>query len=83
MPKLKAPEDVTGCSFAGKSYEVKNGHVLVPDEAVADLISHGFKPVAADKKEEAARLAAEKAAAEKEAAEAAAAEAAVKEQAAP
>lgn len=48
MPKLIAPENSTGCSFDGKNYETdKEGNVDVPDEAVADLLAHGFKPVPA------------------------------------
>lgn len=43
MPKLKAPENSTSCSFGGYEYAVeKDGLVCVPDEAVADLLSHGF-----------------------------------------
>lgn len=44
MAKLKAPEGATGCSHGGQEYEVdaKTGTVEVPDEAVAELIHHGF-----------------------------------------
>jgi hypothetical protein len=46
MNKLKAPENCDGCSHDGVSYDVdKDGNVEVPDEAVADLLHHGFKPV--------------------------------------
>jgi hypothetical protein len=42
MAKLKAPNGCTGCSFNGEQYPVKRGYVVVPDEAVAELIPHGF-----------------------------------------
>lgn len=42
MPKLKAPEGATACSFAGETFEVVDGAVDVPDEAVAELMNHGF-----------------------------------------
>jgi hypothetical protein len=40
--KLKAPEGATSVSFDGESYEVKDGIVEVPHEAVAELFSHGY-----------------------------------------
>lgn len=47
--KMKAPKGVSGCSFGGAEYECsKRGIVDVPDEAVADLVSHGFQPVSDD-----------------------------------
>lgn len=43
MAKMKAPEGCTGCSFNGEEFEVdKDGNVDVPEEAVAELSSHGF-----------------------------------------
>lgn len=55
MAKLKAPEGATGCSHDGQQYEVdpKTGTVEVPDEAVADLIHHGFAlaPAKAEQKQ--------------------------------
>jgi len=40
---LQAPEGGTGCSFEGESYECDaDGQVIVPVEAVPDLMSHGF-----------------------------------------
>lgn len=51
MAKLKAPEGSTGCSHDGKEYEVdKDGLVDVPDEAVADLLPHGYVPAPVPKK---------------------------------
>lgn len=42
MAVLVAPEGCTGCSHDGVSYEVVDGMVEVPAEAVMDLVSHGF-----------------------------------------
>lgn len=42
MVKLKAPEGSTGCSHNGNEYEVVDGIVEVPEEAVADLLPHGY-----------------------------------------
>jgi hypothetical protein len=44
--KMKAPKGASGCSFNGTEYECdKRGIVDVPDEAVAELVPHGFTPV--------------------------------------
>lgn len=40
--EMIAPEGTTGCSFQGESYDVADGVVCVPVEAVAVLFSHGF-----------------------------------------
>lgn len=46
MPKLKAPEHHYNISFDGKEYEVDSeGYVNVPDEAVNELVSHGYRQV--------------------------------------
>lgn len=43
MVNMKAPDGTTGCSVGGESYKVdKKGFVEVPEEAVADLMQHGF-----------------------------------------
>jgi hypothetical protein len=43
MVKLVAPSGAVCASFNGKSYPVKDGHVIVPAEAINALIgSHGF-----------------------------------------
>lgn len=45
MPKLKAPEGSTSCSFDGESYKADaDGVVTVPDAAVPELMAHGFTP---------------------------------------
>jgi hypothetical protein len=39
-------EDAAGCSYAGRRYlGDSNGDVLVPAEAVSELLAHGFVPV--------------------------------------
>lgn len=39
-------DDAAGCSYAGRNYPSdQNGDVLVPAEAAADLMAHGFVPV--------------------------------------
>lgn len=50
--KLKAPEGSTGCSHSGIEYEAIGGIVEVPEEAVADLLPHGYTvaPAAPEKK---------------------------------
>lgn len=48
MPKMQAPENCSGASFAGENYEVVGGFVIVPDSAVVALVDHGFLPVADD-----------------------------------
>ena len=41
-------DDATGCSYAGRQYAGdSNGDVLVPAEAVCELLAHGFVPVLA------------------------------------
>ncbi len=41
--KLIAPKKSGGCSWGGQSYTPdKKGVVTVPDEAVRDLLDHGF-----------------------------------------
>lgn len=40
--RLKDLNDVSSVSFDGDSYDVIDGFVDVPEEAVADLLSHGF-----------------------------------------
>lgn len=41
---MQAPEGGTGCSHDGVAYECDaDGQVIVPVEAVPDLLSHGFK----------------------------------------
>jgi len=42
--KLIAPEGMTSITFQEESFEVVDGMVEVPAEAVAELASHGFKP---------------------------------------
>lgn len=39
---LRAPEGAGNVSFDGEEYEVDQGFVHVPSEAVADLLAHGF-----------------------------------------
>lgn len=39
---LRAPEGCTSASHEGEEYEVDQGFVHVPSEAVADLLGHGF-----------------------------------------
>lgn len=39
---LIAPKGATSCSWGGESYEVEDGFVVVPAEAVTDLFSHGY-----------------------------------------
>ena len=57
--KFKAPEGVSGCSWGGQSYKAKKGVVEAPDEALADLLEHGFEPVIpTDKEVKAASIAA-------------------------
>jgi len=42
-PRLLAPPGSGGCSFGGEEYLVdESGAVDVPDDAVADLVGHGF-----------------------------------------
>ena len=39
-------DDAAGCSYAGRQYlGDSNGDVLVPAEAVSELLAHGFIPV--------------------------------------
>ena len=39
-------DDAAGCSYAGRQYlGDSNGDVLVPAEAVSELLAHGFVPV--------------------------------------
>ena len=41
--KMKVPEGCSGCSFAGENFKPsRKGFVTVPEEAVAELIPHGF-----------------------------------------
>ncbi len=40
--KMKVPEGCTSCSYDGDDYEVVDGVVTVPGEAVGPLSSHGF-----------------------------------------
>jgi hypothetical protein len=40
--KMQAPEGVTSVSFAGVSYDVEDGVVEVPAQAVEALTSHGL-----------------------------------------
>lgn len=42
MAKMKVPEGMNSCSYAGVEYPVQNGYVDVPSHAVADLQSHGL-----------------------------------------
>ncbi len=43
MAKLKALAGCLACSFGGLTYSVdENGIVDVPDEAIAELLPHGF-----------------------------------------
>ncbi len=45
MAKLKAPENGAAVHWRGKVYEIRrDGSVVVPDEAVAALLAHGFAP---------------------------------------
>ena len=39
---LAAPEGATSVSWGGETYEVSDGQVLVPVDAISDLLSHGF-----------------------------------------
>ena len=51
--KFKAREGASSVSFGGKEYKVgKDGTVDVPEEAAADLASHGFVPVAEKAKDD-------------------------------
>jgi hypothetical protein len=44
--KLKAPEGATSCSWGGQTFDVdENGTVKVPQEAVGDMIGHGFEVI--------------------------------------
>lgn len=44
--RMQAPEGATSCGHQGVSYEVdEDGAVTVPEEAVADLMSHGYEPI--------------------------------------
>lgn len=45
MAKLKAPEGATSAGFDGETFEVVNGIITVPHEAVAALIPHGYEPI--------------------------------------
>jgi hypothetical protein len=39
-------DDAAGCSYAGRQYlGDTNGDVIVPSEAVSELLAHGFVPV--------------------------------------
>ena len=40
--RLRAPENAGGCGWNGESFDVVDGFVTVPSEAVADLTSHGY-----------------------------------------
>lgn len=51
MTKLKGPRDASSVFVGGKEYPVKGGIVEVPDEHVAALDRHGFKPVKDDPKD--------------------------------
>jgi hypothetical protein len=56
MVRLRHPEGV-GCSFAGQAYEPNaDGVVLVPAEAVAALVAHGFVAVEEPAPEKAGEL---------------------------
>jgi hypothetical protein len=49
MAKLKAPDNCTSCSFNEEVFEVDDkGTVTVPEEAVADLLDHGFTIASAE-----------------------------------
>ena len=39
---LAAPEGSLAVSWHGANYEVEDGFVIVPLEAIADLLNHGF-----------------------------------------
>lgn len=43
--KMTPPEGATSCGWAGESYDVDDDNtVTVPEEALSDLMSHGYKP---------------------------------------
>lgn len=43
MAKMKAPDNCTSCSHNEQVFEIDDkGNVDVPEEAVADLLNHGF-----------------------------------------
>ena len=42
MALMTAPEGATSCSHDGQEFDVVDGMVEVPVEAVADLLSHGY-----------------------------------------
>ena len=42
MARLYHPDPNVSASFAGKSYQSKDGVVDVPEAAVAELLHHGF-----------------------------------------
>lgn len=42
MAVLNAPKGATSCSWGGNEYEVVEGLVEVPAEAVHDLQAHGY-----------------------------------------
>jgi hypothetical protein len=48
--KLNAPDGSTAVTFAGEVFEVIEGIIEVPAEAVAELLSHGFTPWFAKRK---------------------------------
>lgn len=54
--RMTAPEGATGCGWMGESYEVdEDNKVTVPEEAVNDLMFHGYKPDAEDAEEAVAK----------------------------
>lgn len=42
MAILNAPKGAKSCSWNGQEFEVEDGLVVVPNEAVLDLIPHGY-----------------------------------------
>jgi hypothetical protein len=49
MVRLKAPRGHSSVGFAGGEFEVRDGHVEVPDDAEAALKPHGYRrPPAAE-----------------------------------
>jgi hypothetical protein len=56
MIKLKAPAGHSSVGFEGVEYEIRDGHVAVPEQAEAPLRAHGYtKPDAPEAAKPAAK----------------------------
>lgn len=40
--RMKAPKRASSVSYDGEEYMVEGGHVVVPEAAYGDLVSHGY-----------------------------------------